>query len=106
MLLGLGTFVSCNSDDNNNNTPIVLQDTAPIVNNMTQGTWRVTYYVDHGGNETDHFTGYNFTFGSGTVLTATDGINTYSGVWSVTNSNSNDGIIRHGNHEIIWTTYT
>lgn len=85
----LNTVSSCNSDDNPASTaPLV--DVAPIVNAMTQGTWRVTYYVDHTQNETDHFTGYNFTFGAGNVLTASNGTITNTGTWSVTNNISND----------------
>ena len=33
---------------------------------------------------------YNFSFGSSNVLTATNGTNTYSGSWNVTDSNSAD----------------
>ncbi|MGV7107860.1 hypothetical protein [Flavobacterium sp. U410] len=77
-----------NDDDNSTNT----QDPTPIVNTMTNGTWRITFYEDDGENKTSYFSGYNFTFGTSNVLTATNGTNTYTGVWSVTNSddNSND----------------
>jgi heat shock protein HslJ len=50
---------------------------------MMQGTWRVTYYSDHGQEETDHFTGYDFTFGADDLLSATDGSNTYTGAWTL-----------------------
>lgn len=83
----LSTASMCSSDDN---PPLIAQDPAPVVNTMSQGTWRVTLYQDSGTDETSHFTGYNFTFASANVLTATNGTNTYTGTWSVTNSDSND----------------
>jgi len=78
---------TCSSDDSNSSS---TTDTTPIVNTVTQGTWRVTYYFDTDTDETSDFTGYNFTFGSSNVLTATNGTNTFTGSWSVTSNNSND----------------
>ena len=81
----------CSGDDDNNsnsNTTALVQ--AAVINTASSGTWRITLYEDSGNNETSNFTGYNFTFGSGNALTATNGTNTYTGSWSVTNSNSND----------------
>lgn len=76
-----------NDDDNSNNNS---QDPTPVINTVSDGTWRITFYEDDGVDETYHFTGYNFTFGASNVLTASNGTNNYTGVWSVTNSNSND----------------
>lgn len=76
-----------NDDDNNSNSSA---DPTPVINTVNQGTWRVTLYNDSGTVKTSNFTGYNFTFGSGSTLTATNGSNTYNGTWSVTSSNSND----------------
>jgi hypothetical protein len=76
----------CSSDDNSSSS----QDPTPVINAATQGTWRVTSYVDSGTDETNHFTGYNFTFSNGGVLTATNGSNTVTGTWSVLNDDSND----------------
>ncbi|MFY8008882.1 MAG: hypothetical protein ACOVNW_04250, partial [Flavobacterium sp.] len=73
-------------DDNSSSS----QDPTPVINAATQGTWRVTSYVDSGTDETNHFTGYNFTFSNGGVLTATNGSNTVTGTWSVLNDDSND----------------
>ncbi len=89
IFLLLSTVSSCDSDNNSSSSQPVV-DVTPIVNAMMQGTWRVTFYEDHTQNETDHFTGYNFTFGSGNVLTATNGTVTNTGTWSVTNNISND----------------
>ena len=77
----------CNNDDDNSNTPA---DPTPVINTVNQGTWRITLYNDSGTDKTSNFTGYNFTFGSGNVLTATNGSTVYNGTWSVTSSNSND----------------
>jgi hypothetical protein len=90
LLFMLNVASMCSNDDDNssnNNT----QDPTLVVNTVTNGTWRITFYEDDGQNETNHFSGYNFTFGASNVLTATNGTNTYTGVWSVTSSDdSND----------------
>ncbi len=77
-------FTSCKKEDN------PKSDTVSGVTNLaTAGTWKITYFFDE-NDETTNFTGYNFTFGSDNVLTATNGTNTYTGTWSVTDSNSDD----------------
>ena len=76
----------CSSDDNSNSSA----DPTPLINTVTSGTWRITFYEDSGVNETSQFSGYNFTFASTNVLTATNGTNTYTGSWSVTTSDIND----------------
>jgi hypothetical protein len=81
----INTASTCSSDDSNSSS---TTDPTPIVNTVTQGTWRVTYYFDTDTDETSDFAGYNFTFGSSNVLTATNGTNTYTGSWSVTSDNS------------------
>jgi len=58
-----------------------------VKNNVQTGTWRITNFIDSGVDETNHFTGYNFTFGSNGTLTASNGSNTYSGTWSITDRN-------------------
>ena len=86
-LFMLNVASMCSSDDNSSSSS---QDPTPVINAATQGTWRVTSYIDSGTDETNHFTGYNFTFGNGGVLTATNGSNTVTGTWSVLNDDSND----------------
>ncbi|MBK9319141.1 MAG: hypothetical protein IPM91_10180 [Bacteroidetes bacterium] len=50
---------------------------------MTQGKWRVTLYNDSGNDETNHFSGYEFTFSSGGSVTASkSGAATVTGTWS------------------------
>lgn len=86
-LFMLNVASMCSSDDNSSSSS---QDPTPVINAATQGTWRVTSYVDSGTDETNHFTGYNFTFSNGGVLTATNGSNMVTGTWSVLNDDSND----------------
>jgi hypothetical protein len=84
-LFMLNVASMCSSDDDSSSS-----DPTPIINTATQGTWKVTSYTDSGNDETNHFTGYNFTFAAANVLTATNGTNTYTGTWSVTSDDSND----------------
>jgi hypothetical protein len=84
-LFMLNVASMCSSDDDSSSS-----DPTPIINTATEGTWKVTSYTDSGNDETNHFTGYNFTFAAANVLTATNGTNTYTGTWSVTSDDSND----------------
>lgn len=77
-------MASCTKDNSN---PSV---TDTIVNTVSVGTWKITYFFDTVKEETSNFSGYNFTFGSNNVLTTSNGTNTYNGTWSIINSNSND----------------
>jgi hypothetical protein len=63
---------------------------AEVKSNVQAGTWRITKFIDSGKDETNYFTGYNFTFNSSGVLNANNGTNNYNGTWSITDSNSND----------------
>jgi hypothetical protein len=81
----LNTASMCSSDDDNSTS---TTDPTPVINTVTQGTWRVTYYFDTDSDETSDFSGYNFAFGTSNVLTATNGTNTYTGSWSVTSDDS------------------
>lgn len=74
---------SCSTDDNNN-----AEQIAQIKTFAQSGTWKITRFIDSGVNETSDFTGYNFTFEDNGTLTATNGTNTLSGSWSVTNDSS------------------
>lgn len=87
-LFMLNVASMCSSDDSSSSS----SDPIPVINTATQGTWRITSYVDSGTDKTNHFTAYNFTFATGdvNVLTATNGTNTYTGTWSVVVDNTND----------------
>ena len=86
-IAAFGILTACSDDDSSstNGNP------TEVVNTVKQGTWRVTSFMEDTNDETHHFTGYNFTFGDNNVVTATNGTNTYTGTWSVTDSsNSSD----------------
>lgn len=80
-------FLDCSSDSNSmeNNT-----QKNNIENDLKKGVWMVSKYLDDGVDETYHFNGYEFTFEDGGVLTATNGVNTYSGSWSVADDNDDN----------------
>lgn len=75
--------------NNNDDTP---NDTTQnqIEDNVATSTWRITKYIDSDTDDTSDYTGYNFTFGTDHILTASNGVNTYIGTWSISDSNSND----------------
>lgn len=77
---------TCSSDDDNMPNSSV-QDAVMV---SQSGTWKISSFIDSGQNETNHFTGYTFTFEDDGDVTATNGSNTLTGSWSITNSNSND----------------
>lgn len=85
-LISLLTFVSCKKDDSSPNNNI--QNT--VQSNVQSGNWRITKFIDSGTDETNLFTGYNFTFNSSGVLNANNGTNNYDGAWSITDNNVND----------------
>ncbi len=88
MLFMLNVASMCSNDDSSS-TPSTV-DPTPVINVVNQGTWRIVLYNNSGTIETSNYTGYNFTFGASSVLTATNGTNTYAGTWSVTSDNSGD----------------
>ena len=98
MLAAAVMLVSCSDDDNGNgggnNNNITPQE---LTNTVKNGTWRITSFQEDGVDKTSDFTGYNFTFNDDNTVTATNGSNSYNGIWLVTpddddddsNSNSN-----------------
>ena len=82
-------FGCSDHDDNSNSSSSNNSQTITAIRNaVSSGTWRITYFYDT--DETANFAGYNFTFAAGNVLTGSNGTNTHTGTWSVTDSNSND----------------
>ena len=57
-IAAFGFLTACSDDDSSstNGNP------TEVVNTVKQGTWRVTSYMEDANDETNHFTGYNFTF--------------------------------------------
>ena len=81
----------CSSDDEPNNNNSIQDQIDQVENNAVSGNWVITYFYDTDHEETSHYNGYTFDFGANGMLTATNGMNTHTGTWSVTNdSNSND----------------
>ena len=65
---------SCsNNDDDGTNTNDNSAEIQQISNTVELGTWIITNFMDSGDNETNHFTGYGFSFN-------TNGRNTSPGV--------------------------
>lgn len=80
---------SCGEDDSPSNVNTV----SSVTNVVGLGTWKITLFNDSGTDKTSNFSGYNFTFGTGNSLLATNGSNSYTGTWSVADDNSNDDSI-------------
>jgi len=82
--------MQCESEDMNNpnDNTAEIQDVISIAGS---GDWVITYFFDTDSDETSDYSGYQFAFGANEVLTASNGTNTYTGTWSVTDdSNSSD----------------
>lgn len=81
------TLTSCNKSKTQNN----IQD------DIQQGTWVVSSYIDNGNDETMDFTAFRFTFNQDGSLQVMDllssSTNQFAGQWSITDSNSNDDSI-------------
>jgi len=89
VLLLLSTvLVSCKNDDNSSPSP-----SATLNSNLQTGTWRITLFAEDGDNQTSHYSGYNFTFGNGGVVTASNGSNTVTGVWVTGSDDSTSKLI-------------
>lgn len=76
---------SCKKDDDTTPTPVTASGVSSTV---SSGTWRVTNFNDSGNDETAHFTNYVFSFNNSGVITAVNGGNTVTGIWSTGTDNS------------------
>ena len=83
----LVTVLACDEDDDGMSRSAKMSEAK---NTAVSGEWRITQFVDSGTDETNHFDGYTFQFGSNGSLTATNSANTYAGTWSVTDDGSGD----------------
>lgn len=84
----LNTASMCSTTDDNSTS----SDPTPVINTMTQGTWRVTTFSEDDTDHTNDFSNYDFTFASSGVLTATNGSVQNTGVWSVTAEDSSSSL--------------
>lgn len=89
ILSALFLCFSCQKDDDN--TTVI--STTSLTNTITSGTWRITYYWDSDYDETANYNGYNFTFGSGNVLTATKAGASVTGTWTTLSDDSKTKLI-------------
>ena len=80
-IISLAAISSCKKDDS-------TDPTSNIVQIVTTGTWRITYFVEPNEDKTNDFTGYTFSFNSNGQLIATlSGVNT-TGSWAWDDSSS------------------
>ncbi len=93
LLLGILvlTVLSC-SEDNNDPAPQETQQ-QQIQNEATSASWTISNFVDSGTDETNDFAGFVFDFQTNGDLVASNNSVTYTGTWSITDSNSNDDSI-------------
>ena len=66
--------------------------------NLTTGTWFITYYFDD-LDETSDFDGYEFTFATDNSAEATNGTTTVPGTWNITNSSTPDLALNFGQND-------
>ena len=67
---------SCKKDDNPASSAPTLS------NNIQQGKWRISSYINSGNDETSHYTGYEFQFNPNGSVTAVNSTTSVSGTWS------------------------
>ena len=79
---------SCSNNDDDGGVIDNSEQIAQVENTVESGTWRITNFIDSGENETSDFAGYNFSFHSDGSLDATNGTDTLTGTWSVTDDSS------------------
>jgi hypothetical protein len=84
LFLLLVLTIACSDDDPKDTNQKKLADT------LTAGSWRITSFVDSGTDETNHFTGYTFTFVDQGGVTAMNGTTKYTGAWKIEDANSDD----------------
>lgn len=82
------TVFNC-SEDENDPAPQETQQ-QQIQNEVATGSWIISNFVDSGIDETNDFAGFVFDFQSNGDLVAISNTITYTGTWSITDSNSND----------------
>ncbi|HLP39241.1 hypothetical protein [Lacibacter sp.] len=58
------------------------QDTPPLQNILTQGSWRISLLRDNGNNITYLYNGWQFTFNADKTMQVSDGTTTYNGTWN------------------------
>lgn len=77
-MLNVASTCSNDDDSSSSNNPSIIE----VNNNVVTGAWQVTLFSESGSNQTSNFSGYNFNFTTGGVLTAVNGSTTVTGTWS------------------------
>ena len=87
--LSIGLVLSCSNDEDDN--PLDPMQAIPeIENNVIQGDWIISSYVDSGVDETSDYNGYTFTFTSDGVVSASSAAEMLTGAWTVDHDDSSD----------------
>jgi hypothetical protein len=94
LMLALGIVIvsACLNGCSKNHSP-GPNDPDYLINIVTKGTWRITYFVYKGTDKTASFTGYDFTFTSVAVLLAQKDSTQVGGIWNVLSENGGLGMI-------------
>jgi hypothetical protein len=79
---------SCKVSGNDTNISNVSVTENLIGNPTIPTTWRTTYFLYNGVNETGNYTGFNFVFSASNVVKATNSGTIVSGSWIVAADNS------------------
>ena len=79
LLFVLNVASMCSDDDD---TSSQVSNPTEITSTVTDGQWIVTLYKENDVVKTNNYSGYNFTFGTDSALSATNGTTTQSGDWS------------------------
>lgn len=83
-------LASCSNDETDEPNSADLDSLRQeVTEDLISGSWIITSFIESGVDETDDFTGYEFTFNQDGSLTATNGTTTVEGSWSIT-SDSDD----------------
>ncbi len=88
LVIGLMIIIGCSTDDSNNDSQSSTAQVEEAQSTAQNGTWRITNFNDSGQDETSDFNGYVFAFASNGTLTVTNGNNTITGSWSVTDDSN------------------
>ncbi|RZJ67844.1 MAG: hypothetical protein EOO50_04450 [Flavobacterium sp.] len=80
-----------NHDDDDDHGGNSSSDVTSVTGTATSGTWRVDLYSDSGNDETAQFADFQFTFTSNNSILATNGENSYTGNWSISDSSGKHG---------------
>jgi len=77
-MLNVASMCSSDNGSSDDNSPPV----GTIIDNTTSGTWRVTLFQEDSSNQTNNFSGYNFSINSDGTIVAINGSTTKTGTWS------------------------